>query len=296
MKIVTFTDGQGSDSWLKWRRQGIGASDISIIAGSNPYKTPLKLWDIKCGFKEEDQYLNPAMKHGINHEDIARQWINSQYKLNLKPLCVEDPDKPHFRASLDGYDFATETLCEIKCPISEKVLDRALKDQAVPDYWFDQMQWQIMICNPKMAFFALWDYRTQSCIKIDMFGHENRINIMREKGDKFWQNVQVGKAPAPEKGDYIEIEGEGLHEILLEYQELTENKKALDVRLKEIKTKIESYGDDGNFIAYGFKVQRVMPSPRYDIEHMKRDGLELDKYIKKISSIGWYRIFPPKKT
>ena len=122
MKIVSFD--QGSDSWLKWRKGGIGASDISIIMGSNPYKTPLQLWEIKCGYREED-VVNRAMQHGINHEDVARQWLNQNLQLHLQPVCVEDDDKSHFRASLDGYDFDHETLVEIKCPISEKVFDLA---------------------------------------------------------------------------------------------------------------------------------------------------------------------------
>lgn len=293
MKIITFTDGQGSQEWLSWRKGGIGASDISIIMGSNPYKTPRQLWEIKCGFKQEDK-LNHAMKHGIAHEEVARQWVNSQFQLNLQPLCVEDTDKTHFKASFDGYDFATETLCEIKCPISDKVLDKAIKEQAVPDYWFDQMQWQIMLAKPKRAFIALWDYRNQSCITLDMFGHENKIKKMRDEADKFWHRVQIGNPPNPEKGDYIEVEGEGLEEILLEYQDLSRQESALSARKKEIKAKVESYGDDGNFIAYGFKVQRVSPSPRYDIEQMRMDGLDVDSYIKKNNSIGWYRIFPPK--
>jgi len=293
MKIITFTEGQNGEEWLQWRKGGIGASDISIIMGSNPYKTRLQLWEIKCGFRAEDE-LNPAMKHGIANEDVARQWVNNQFQLNLQPLCVEDPEKSHMRASFDGYDFAHETLCEIKCPISEQVLDRAIKEQAIPDYWFDQMQWQIMLAKPKRAFIALWDFRTQSCITLDMFGHETKIKKMRDEADKFWQRVVIGNPPSPEKGDYIEIEGEGLHELLLEYKDLGDRKKALDSRLKEIKPKIESYGDDGNFIAYGFKVVRCMPSPRYDIQQMKLDGIDIDKYMKKNESIGFYKIIPPK--
>ncbi len=291
MKIVSLN--QGSEEWLKYRKGGIGASDISIIMGSNPYSTPMKLWDIKCGFKQEDE-PNQSMKHGIEYEEIARQWINSQRQLHLKPLCVEDIDKPHFRASFDGYDFDTETLCEIKCPTSEKILDNAINNQAIPDYWYDQMQWQIMLAKPKYAFIALWDYRTNSCITLDMFAQESRIKKMREAADEFWHKVQIGKPPEPEKGDYIDVEGEGLHELLKEYQELGIHKRGIEARLKEIKAKIEDYGDGGNFTAYGFKIQRVMPSPRYDVERMREDGLDVDRYIKKTESIGWYRIFPPK--
>ena len=291
MKIVSFD--QGSDSWLKWRKGGIGASDISIIMGSNPYKTPLQLWEIKCGYREED-VVNRAMQHGINHEDVARQWLNQNLQLHLQPVCVEDDDKSHFRASLDGYDFDHETLVEIKCPISEKVLDRARMEQAIPDYWFDQMQWQIMLSNPKRAFIALWDYRTQNCITIDMFGHTKKIEAMRKHGDEFWRKVKAGVPPAPEVSDFVEVEAEGLQEDLLEYKELSFQKKCIDERQKELKKRIESHGDDGNFIAYGFKIVRMQPRTSYDMDKMRVDGIDVDLYVKKNESIGYYRIIPPK--
>lgn len=293
MKIINFTEGQGSEEWHKWRHQGIGASDISVIMGSNPYKTQLKLWNQKCGFVEEDG-MSPAMQHGVDNEPIARRWLNDHLKLNLQAVCVEDMEKSYFKASLDGFDFDEKTLVEIKCPVSTSVLDAARETQSVPDYWFDQMQWQIMLSQPNRAIMALWDYRVNACIMIDMFGHTNKILRMREEGEKFWHRIQIGNPPDPQKGDYIDVEGEGLEDLLLNYVSKNEEKKNLDKEIKAIKTKIESYGDDGNFIAYGFKIVRVMPSPRYDVKAMKEDGIDIDKYMKKNESIGFYRIFPPK--
>ena len=293
MKIISFTDGQSGEEWHTWRKNGIGASDISVLTRSNPYRTPLQLWEIKCGYRKEDE-INAAMAHGIQNEDVARQWLNQQLQLNLKPVCIEDDKKSHYRASLDGYDFDQQVLVEIKCPISESVLDKARTTQSIPAYWLDQVQWQIMLSNPQRAMIALWDYRHQSCICLDMFGNSTSFEDMRTKADSFWHNVQIGKAPEPDKGDYIEIEDDKLHELLLEYNDLTAKGRTISDRKKEIKTQIEDFGDDGNFMAYGFKVQRVSPSPKYDIEKMQMDGIPVEKYVKKNDSIGWYRIIPPK--
>jgi len=293
LKIITFSEGQSGESWLKWRRGGVTATDISVIMGSNPYETPLKLWEKKCGYRAEDP-LNVAMKHGVKNEDVARQWINQNHQLYLKPLCVEDDEEPIFRASLDGWDNDNQVLCEIKCPISEKVLDNARLKQSIPDYWYDQMQWQIMISNPKRAFIALWDYRTQNCITLDMFGSKERIPKMREKAKSFWHNVQIGRAPVPEKSDYIELEDEDLHALLLEYEDLARKCTALSDRKKELKKRIEDFGDDGNFTAYGFKIQRVQPAAKLDVEQMKLDGIDVERYMKKTDSIGYYKIYLPK--
>lgn len=293
MKIISFSEGQSGEEWLNWRRNGIGASDISVIMGSNPYSTRRKLWDKKCGFAPEEP-MNAAMEHGIKTEDIARQWINDQYQLNLKPVCIEDPDKSYFKASLDGFDFDQKVLVEIKCPISEKVLDQARMSQVIPDYWYDQVQWQIMLAEPQKAMIALWDFRHNSCICVDLFGNSTRIDDMRKKGAEFWHNVQIGKAPEPEKGDYIEIEDDELHALLLEYQDLAVKEKSYSDRRKEVKKKIEDFVDDGDFVAYGFKVHRVKPAKKYDVDQMRADGVDVDRYLKKEDSIGWYRIIPPK--
>lgn len=295
MKIVNFSEGQRSEEWHKWRREGIGASDIGVIMGSNTFQTPLMLWEKKCSFREEDP-VNLAMKHGIENEHVARQWLNEHMQLSLMPVCVEDPDKPHFKASLDGFDFGQNVLCEIKCPVSEKILDRARIERAVPDYWFDQMQWQIMLSSPARAILAIWDYRHQSCITLDMFANKNRIKLMREKGDEFWERVKIGKPPPLERTDWIDVEGEGLHELLLEYQELSEKGKVLSARKKELKEKIEDFGDDGNFTAYGFKVQRMDAPKRLNLDQMRMNGIDVDKYYQRSESIGYYKISPPKSS
>ena len=292
MKIVTFSEGQSGEEWLAWRRNGIGASDISVIMGSNPYSTPYQLWEKKCGYRAED-VMNDAMKHGVAHEETARQWVNSQLKVNLKPLCIEDIEAPYMRASLDGYDENEGILCEIKCPVSTQVLDAALKSQSVPSYWADQVQWQIMLSGAQRSVLAMWDYRTQSCILIEMYAEKSRIEEMREKAKEFWKGVALGRPPPTDKRDYVEVNDEELRPLLLEYERLGKEEKAISTIRKDLKQRIEEFGDDGNFRAFGFKIQRVIPAPRYDVDEMKKDGIDIDRYIKKSDTIGWYRIYPP---
>ena len=138
-----------------------------------------------------------------------------------------------------------------------------------------------MLSNPLCAKLALWDYRHDNCIVLDMFGDSNRIKAMRERADKFWHSVQIGKAPEPQKGDYVEIEDEKLHELLLEYQSIAKREKSLAEERKEVKAKIEKIGDGRNFISRGFKVHWVIASTRYDVDQMKADGIDIGKYVKK---------------
>ena len=292
MKIISFSDGQSGKDWLDWRRNGIGASDIGVITGSNTYKTPLALWDEKCGFKKSDA-INSAMAHGIANEGVARNWVNKNHKLELKPLCLEDNEHSFFRASLDGYDSEKKVLAEIKCPISEKILNNAKENQNIPLYWLHQVQWQIMLCKPIRAFVAIWDYRTKSCTTIECFAEPKLQEEMREKAMEFWRMVRVGTPPKPSSKDYTHVDNPELKKLLLEYQELDKIIKDSDTRKKDLRSKIVEYGDDGNFMCDGFFITRCAPRVNYNFEKMKEDGINIDGYIKKNNGIGFYRISCP---
>lgn len=292
MKIVSFT--QGSEEWHVWRKGGIGASDIGIIMGSNPYVTPLQLWERKCGYGEEEP-INAAMQHGITNEPVARDWLNTDQELELSPLCVEDNEQSFMRASLDGYDEKKHCIAEIKCPVSEKRLISAQEHQNIPKHWFHQMQWQIMLTAPQRAIFAIWDYRHNKCITVEMFGEPEVHKEMREKATDFWRQVQSGRPPVAQDKDYIHLsESPELEEHLEEYKKILDGEKILVERKKNLKKVIVDFGDDGNFKAYGFTVTRHAPRAKYNIEQMKIDGIDIDAYIKKENSIGYYVIKPPK--
>lgn len=291
MKIIDLK--QGSDKWHSWRKKGIGASEISILMGTNPYKTPLQLWELKCGLREED-FSNDAMKHGTKNEPVARRWLNNELGLSLDPLCIEDEEASHCKASLDGFDINGQVLIEIKCPLSESVLKKA-KNDCIPDHWYDQMQWQIMLSHPIRAILAIWDYKSKRCIVIDVHENPDLGFRMRKKADAFWKRVRGGAQPDAKNGDYLEIENENLHGLLLEYQKITEECADLTKRKKSTKSEIEEYGEDGSFSSAGFKITKVEPRTTYDVEKMRLDGIDVEKYSKKSNDIGSYRITCPKK-
>lgn len=117
---------QGTDAWLDWRKDGITASDVPIILGLSPYKTPWRLWAEKVGrINPEDLSKNPNVQRGHRLEDKARQLAEARYGKILLPLCGEYYDWPTLKASFDG-------LCdgniphEFKAP-SQEVFDEVAK-------------------------------------------------------------------------------------------------------------------------------------------------------------------------
>lgn len=293
MKIISFGEGQGGKEWLEWRRNGIGASDISVLTGKNPYKTPLALWDEKCGFKGDDP-ITPPMAHGIKNEDIARQWLNTTHKLNLVPLCLEDMEHSFYKASLDGYDSRQKVLAEIKCPVSPQILKDAQENQKIPIYWEHQIQWQIMLCNPIRAFVAVWDPQGHSCITVECFAQPLLQKEMREKAAEFWRKVQMGIPPQPSPKDYISVEDPALESLLIKYKEQHLVAQETEATKKNLRSQIVEYGDDGNFTCSGYYITRCAPHMRYDLDKMRSDGIDVDSYQKKNQGVGYYKISCPK--
>ena len=95
---------QGSDEWLAWRLQGLGASELPIILGEVPksYGTYDSLLAEKLGAppKKKNDFI---MAKGHETEIKIRAKLCMKYDLELVPTCAEYGKFPFFRTSLDGY-------------------------------------------------------------------------------------------------------------------------------------------------------------------------------------------------
>ncbi|MGD8326456.1 MAG: YqaJ viral recombinase family protein [Sphingomonadales bacterium] len=291
MKVVELD--QRSEEWHKWRQSGVGASEAPILLNKG-YRTPYKLWEEKCGYQERSTFMNAAMEHGINAEPIARQWANSHASCNCSPLCVEDEDLPFLKASLDGWDSEQRTLMEIKCPTSEKKLDH-VRSGLIPEEWVIQMQWQMMICRPTRALLVVWDYRYQIAMIVEQYADENMIDELRKEARKFWDRVRLASAPPLLKEDYKSVVGDEVHALLEEYWEAKQIEKQVKAKMSELKTKIKDFGDGESFDAYGFKVSPTAGRKCYDIEQMRLDGIDVEKYAKVSSTKDSWTIRVPKR-
>lgn len=278
---------QGSPEWLQWRRDGIGASDIAVLTGDNPYKTPRQLWEDKCGYAEEEP-LNQAMKWGIANEPIARRWLIDAYMMGLDPICMEEGI---YRASLDGWNEEYATVFEIKCPVSRDIIDNA-RMGAIPTYWFVQVEWQLMVSCAKRGYAAIWDPEAKRCYVIEVHLTDRRRDALRAVADEFWKHVVNGVPPGATNADYIELEDDKLKELLIEYRYVAEHEKLIKDRKNKLREQILAYAPDNSFQAYGYKVRCGAPSVSYDHKQMEMDGIELDKY-RKIGQPVW-RISCPK--
>ncbi|AWM38188.1 YqaJ-like viral recombinase domain protein [Gemmata obscuriglobus] len=151
---------QGSAEWLAWRREGLGGSDIAAILGISPYEDATReaVFNAKVHGIERPQ--NGAMYRGTVLEPHARAAYMDRCRCNAPPVCVERPDLPWARVSLDGLcgngaripSQLEEWILELKCPGWE-THDLALNG-IVPEHFEVQCQWQMFVCGLARCDFA----------------------------------------------------------------------------------------------------------------------------------------------
>ena len=188
---------QGSESWLLWRSEGITATDIPIIMGLSPYKTPYQLWLEKTGRSTPpDLSNNPNVQRGNRLEDQARQLAEEKHNEVLLPICATSDATPILRASLDGLS-EDGIPYEFKAP-SEKIFDElAVQGTLSLTYRLYEMQVkaQCVVADASSAvlLFYMKDGRT---LEFDVTcTDQERENILKT-ALQFWDDVQNDKAPS----------------------------------------------------------------------------------------------------
>ena len=137
-KIINFQ--QGSEAWLKWRHEGIGASNAPTIMGDNRFESAEELLYKKKNKIDEEP--NERMKLGIELEPEARRLYIEKTGIKVEPQCVQDIKIPWLIASMDGISNDLKHIIEIKCGQSAYWQARR---GIVPDYYYGQLQHTMMI-------------------------------------------------------------------------------------------------------------------------------------------------------
>ena len=128
---------QDSQEWKKWRHNGITATDAPIIMGENPWKSTSELLSKKIN-PPKDDFINDAMRRGMELEPIARKLYNDKHNQNVRPVCLQSNTYEWLKASLDGLSIDRNSVVEIKC--GESVYKSVNNFRKVPDYYYGQLQ------------------------------------------------------------------------------------------------------------------------------------------------------------
>jgi len=288
MKIIDLE--QGSQEWLDWRMNGIGASEMGAIMGVCPYNSITDIYLKKIGEKKD--VYNQAMKHGNEQEPLARAWMENNFEVDLHRLCAEDEQNEHLKVSYDAINIEEGFMAEIKCPSSEKRLTMMIEGD-IPFSYIYQVQWQMMVAKFKSAFLVVWDGHVGHCTLIQA-DHE-LWDQMKESALSFWNCVQTRTPPFDSKShEDISNNHQDLLEIVQARRDAWELRSNVDKVIKECDEKIDALACGKNIIIHGLKLTMSKPRISYDIDKMKKDGIDLDPY-KKIGKSHYTRTFIKEK-
>ena len=143
---------QGSKEWLEWRHFGIDASDASTVMGDNRFQTPDELLHQKINKINIEP--TEKMRKGTKLEPRARDLYIEYSGIEVIPRCLEDKKDSWLIASMDGISKDYKHIVEIKC---EESAYWEATNNIVPDYYYGQLQHQMMITGLKeVDYWCYW--------------------------------------------------------------------------------------------------------------------------------------------
>jgi putative phage-type endonuclease len=301
MKIVDLT--QRSEEWLRWRAQGVTASEAAVVLGRSPYKTPWRLWAERTGLaRAPDLSANPHVRRGNELEDAARRAFEARHGTLLLPVCGESEEHPVLRASFDGIADDGSPV-ELKAPAERtfaEVAEKQTEATAFRLYW-SQVQHQLYVAGADQGWLLFYGGPGRllefPVARDEAFLHEELVPACLS----FWEAIAKRREPPrdPARDLYVPV-GEALEQwsvLAGEYRDRLREKARLEALLKERKAELDSL--EGRLVAMmdgflaaeaaGLKVARFLQNGAVDYGKAlkallpKLDPAELETYRRKAS-------------
>lgn len=274
-----------TSAWLDSRRLGIGGSEIGIILGRSPYRTPYSLWLEKTG-KERPTDISalPHVQRGIQGEKSCRLLLERSYLTSFTPKTWQLAGSI-CRCSDDGYSLDRNWILEIKC-MGRDAHEAASRGE-VPEHYRLQCQWNLMVSGAKRCLFVSYKPETEEMHEIWIDPDVTEQAALRTVAESWWEKYVVGDtAPALTPKDVIECPVD-------EFQKTAEAYALVKRRFKEDAERLEKLsGILATYLrpeapairseAHGVTVRKMQKRGTVDwkkVPHGLATG-ELDKYRK----------------
>lgn len=196
MKVLVRTAKMPRDEWLKWRTNGIGGSDASVIFGINPYRSIFQLWMEKTGQLEPEESETEYTHFGNVLESVVKQEFmrRTGLKVRAKKALLQSDKYPFMLADLDGvvYEDGMMNIFEAKTASEYK---REVWENGVPEEYVLQVQHYMSVTGAKRTYIAALvggNHFVYHVVERD----EKLIASIIQKEKEFWErNVLQGEEP-----------------------------------------------------------------------------------------------------
>ena len=199
MRILVKTAGMGREEWLRWRTKGIGGSDVSVIAGVNPFRSIFQLWLEKTGQVEPEETENDNTHFGNVLEPVIKREFSKRtgLKVRAKRALLQSEEYPFMLADLDGviYENGKMNLFEAKTASAYK---QEIWEKGIPEEYVLQVQHYMAVTGAEKTYLAALVGGNRFYWKV-IRRDEQKIAEIIALEKAFWEeNVLAGKEPVPD--------------------------------------------------------------------------------------------------
>ena len=278
------------------RKGFIGASDVSVILGINPFMTPLRLWAIKTGeLAEENLDDVEAVEWGTRLERVVSDKFSDSHNVKLiaRKTRYVHPIYTFLSCELDNIVAGTEELVEIKT-VNAWAWKKWSNQDELPAHVIVQVMMQLGLSKRKVGWVA--------CLCGGQKYIEKRVEFDKKMFDDlvlkcvaFWDLVQSNTPPsaiAADNDDIVDIypssneqmqQIEELNTKISHLQELKAHISELENQQAKIEAEIKQIiGESAGFTTSQYKVRWTPQiSKRLDTKLIKKEQPQIyEKYAK----------------
>lgn len=184
------------ESWLAWRRTGIGASDIAGVLGIARWSSPFSVWADKLGIlPDEDLGDDDPREFGRRAEAMIGPWFTDKTGLELggEQMWLTHPEQPWLKATVDAIvgDFPGLGPVEFKTDIGRPW-------EAIPDDYAAQGQHQMLVGGWDRMWFAVLHGRRFRVYELAR--DQADCDLIEATAREFWHEHVLAKVPPPVDG------------------------------------------------------------------------------------------------
>lgn len=195
MKILAKTADISREEWLKLRTQGIGGSDVSIIAGINKFKSVFQLWLEKTGAIEPEEGDSEYTHFGTVLEPVVRKEFMERtgIKVRAKNCIMQHDEYPFMICNLDGVIYENGELCIFEAKTASAYKEKEWQDNVPPEYQL-QIQHYMAITGAKKTYIAALIGGNKFVYHV-VERDEEVIELIIQLEKKFWEENVVKNLP-----------------------------------------------------------------------------------------------------
>ncbi|MEI5869203.1 YqaJ viral recombinase family protein [Bacillus albus] len=197
-KQLVATTSISKIEWLKWRKSGIGGSDIGAIVGISKYKSPIGVYLEKTGSAPDAKIESEAAYWGTVMEDvIAQEFVKrTEMKVRRRNAILQHPEYEWALANVDRIIIDKERgngILEIKT--ASEYLKKEWESDEIPEQYIVQIQWYFFVTGLQWGYFAALVGGNKFVIK-EIERDDELIGYLADIAKDFWlNNVEKHEPP-----------------------------------------------------------------------------------------------------